>query len=246
MKKKGLAGLLAGAMMLLLCGCDALDEMRDAQAFYQDGKIVYEGVTYQLLPKCDEFQPKLDAEKGTIYVTASDVPVLLSTLSAEEMLYRSENGDFLWSHEKAYCRVERHGEISKRMQENFETETVCYHYMVWEDAENWMPAEYEYVLTDEQMQALETLTANVEPQILGRGMYLEYDWYIDLEACSADMLFRRDGGQIAVAGDTYYLVMEENDQQHAFQVPDGMVSIFDEITEAYHSAYDYPEYDENT
>lgn len=247
MKKKIFALLLAGVMLFLLCGCDALDALRQQQAFYDAGKIVYEDVTYQLLPDCDELQPTLDYEKGMLYVTPADVPVLLTTIMAEEYLYRSEDGDFLCSsgHYTVYCREDRHAELSKIIREGFQTEMVCYEYEVF-DPRTLEFSFGEYVLTEEQVTALETLTANVEPQILGEGLSLNYDWYIDLEACSEDMLFRRDGGRIAVAGSTYYLVMEMGSERRAFQVPEGMVSVFDDITEAYRDAYDYPEADRNT
>lgn len=64
----------------ILCSCDALDEMRDKQAFWQkDGSILYNGNTYVKLPVYKELNYKAYDHESYIHITEKDVPVLLSS-----------------------------------------------------------------------------------------------------------------------------------------------------------------------
>ena len=249
MKKKILALVLAVTLVFLLCGCDALDQLRQQRALYDGGKIIYQGVTYKLLPACDELQPEIDSDRP-VYATTEDVPLLLITTEAHENLYLSKDGNFLLEpysgYRVIYCREDMHGQVSQKIRDGWEYTKVYYEYMVYTEEDSWDFEMHTYMLTQEQVEALEFLTENVEPQTLGEGMSLQTDWGVYLSECSEDSLFHRDSGHISVAGSTYYLVLEDNGKQVAFQVPEGMVSVFDEITEAYRSAYDYPEADQTT
>ena len=243
MKKKFLALFLALTMVFLLCGCNALDQLRDQRAEYDGGKILYKGVTYQLLPDCDQLQPKLSPKR--IYAVTPDVPLLLIASKSHEYLYLSEDGNFLatdYGKHIVYCREDMHQQLSQTIKDGWEYTRVYYNYDVFDEDYNYEERTYE--LTQEQIEALEFLTNNVEPQTLGQGMSLTRDWYIFLYQCSEDGLFSRRSGQIAGAGSAYYLILDDTDGQVAFQVPEGMVSIFDDITEAYFNDYDALEYDE--
>lgn len=244
--KKFLAFFLACTMLFLLCGCNALDQMRQQQAFYDNaGNIIYEGVTYQLLPECDALKPKPDRQEGYIYVTPADMPVLLSRIMSTEWLYRSVDGDFLCSAEQStavYCRTERYEQISKIIREGFEMTKMCYSFFVWNE-ELWEYTEQQYMLTEAQIRALKTLTTTVTPQILGDGLVLQYNWGVDLQACSEDLLFRQDCGLIAATENSYYLIMQNQQQQVAFQVPADMNGVFNDITSAYRGSPSSPEAD---
>ncbi len=64
----------------ILCSCDAIDEMRDKQAFWQkDGSILYNGNTYVKLPLYTEVNSKDFGYDSYIHVTEKNVPVLLSS-----------------------------------------------------------------------------------------------------------------------------------------------------------------------
>ena len=74
---------------------------------------------------------------------------------------------------------------------------------------------------------------SVAPTVLGDGMYLDWDYYIDLQACSKDMQFRRDSVRISVSGSTYYLYRYVNGEEQVFTVPETYRAVFEEITRAY-------------
>lgn len=243
MKKRVFAIFLAAVLTLSLCGCDALDEMRQRQIFLNEDTVTYQGVTYRRLPPCDELQPKTDTDT-TLYVTAQDVPVLLTTVLYEDSLNPSLDGDFLWG-DSIYCREDRHEEILKTIQEGFTPTKMRYTYYTF-DEDTYEDTMQEYVLTTEQIKALETVTANVTPQKLGEGISLSRDFTLWLEECSEDLLFCRDSMQLAASGSTYYLILEVNQETLAFPVPAGMNDTFDTITEAYRSAFLLPESEQYT
>lgn len=236
--KRICAVLLVVLQLFLLCGCSALEEMRDNQAFYDAGKIVRNGVTYQLLPSCEDLSPTVDYTR-LIYVTAPDVPVLLSTIYANEVLRVSEDGDFLVniSDDSIYCRQDLHQQLSQRIRDGFTPAVFCYSYEVYEE-DTWDYTEERYTLTDEQVDVLELITSTVEPQTMGDGWSLDYDWSVTLEGCSEDMLFRRSEMDIAYTGRSYYLVLYTDTETLAFAVPDGCNDQLDKITEAHRTAWE--------
>lgn len=235
MKKRIFAFVLAACMVFLLCGCDALEELRQQRAEYEWKDIVYQGVTYKKLPICPALNPEVDYERP-VYVTEPDVPLLLITTHATAYFYRSQDGNFLLhdSSEAVFCREDMYDQIESVILKGWEYTKVYYEYSVYTQDDPWGYEERRYMLTQEQTEALEFLVANVEPQILSDGMYLQSDYSVELTECSEDELFCRTRSRIAAAGNTYYLILEE---RQAFQVPDGMVSVFDDITEAYRTAY---------
>ncbi len=219
--------------LFLLCGCNALDQMRETQAFYDVGKINRNGVIYQLLPSCEELNPPADLT-SIVYVTPPDVPVLLSRLLANEQLWLSTDGNFLISlyDDNIYCRQEMHQQMSQRIREGFTPEVVCYSYETY-DEETDDVSEDTYILTDEQVEVIELIISTVEPQTMGEGWWLDYDWSVALEECSADMLFRRSDLEIAVSGRTFYLLLYTDTETLAFTVPTGCNAQLEEITKAY-------------
>lgn len=242
MKKRFLVLFLVLTMVFLLCGCDALDELRLQRAEYDWRDIVHQGVTYKKLPVCPALNPEIDYDRS-VYVTGSEVPLLLTKIESLAHLYQSKDGKFLLQDygETVYCREDLFEEVSKTIREGWEYTKVFYEYTVYTQNDPWEYEEKRYVLTREQTEALEFLVTNVEPKILSDGMYLQSDYSLVLTECSEDELFCRTRSRIAVAGNTYYLILEE---RQAFQVPEGMTSVFDEITEAARNIYDFPESDQ--
>jgi len=103
--------LIISVFGALLCGCDGLDKMKASQAFFtEDGKIIYGNTEYLPLPECDELLPVIDNEFEYIYVTAKDVPVLLSQFLCEEYQFCG-NGKFLtnvYDETNYYCRTDEY------------------------------------------------------------------------------------------------------------------------------------------
>lgn len=245
MKKRIFVFALAALLLVLLCGCNALDELRETRAEFDGENIVYQGVTYSKLPVCPALYPDIDYDR-VVYVVEPDVPLLLISTYCQEQLYQSRDNDFLVHdyEETVYCREDIHAEVSKAIREGWEYTKVYYEYMVYTN-DGWDYEEHRYMLTREQIEALELLTTNVEPQKLDEGMQLQSDWCVNLYECSEDELFQRYSGQIAVVGSTYYLLTDDHQlNELAFKVPAGMVSVFDDITEAYRSAYEDEDFDQ--
>lgn len=237
MKKKIFVFALAAVMLFLLCGCDALDELRETRAEFDGENIIYQGVTYVKLPVCPALNPDADYDNA-VYVVEPDVPLLLISTHCQEQLYQSEDGNFLVYDykETVYCREDMHAKVSKSIREGWEYTKVYYHY--YEYSDDWDTQVQKYMLTQEQIDALELLTTNVEPQKLDEGMQLQSDWRVSLYECSEDELFQRYSAQIAAVGSIYYLLIDDHQlNELAFKVPEGMVSIFDDITEAYRNAF---------
>ena len=240
MIKRTFALVLLLSLLLSLTGCNWLDEMRQQQAFFDAGKIVYNGITYQLLPESDTLYPELDYSHY-IYPTTPDVPVLLSTIIANEWFYLSKDAAFLvGSNDSIYCRQDMHAQISQRIREGFTPEVICYFYDVW-DEKDYDYTEQAYILTDSQIEMLELVCSTVEPQSMNEGMSLDYHWSILLYECSADLLFQRTSSlRIAGVGRVYYLLLETAEGNKAFRVPDGCNAELDALTEYYFDDYEKP------
>jgi len=239
MKKRILAFSLVLVMIFLLCGCDALDELRSQRAKYVWKDIVFQDVTYKKLPICPALNPEFDYD-SVVYVVEDDVPLLLTATHADARFYQSKDGNFLIyiGSEAVFCREEMYEQLSSTIAKGWEYTKVFYEYIVYSE-DGWDYEEHKYELTREQINALETLTTNVEPTTMGDGMYLRRDWTITLQESSEDGYFVRTSGSIVGSGDTYYLVIQDAKlRDQYFKVPDGLVSTFDDITEAYFSAYE--------
>ena len=238
MKKKVLALFLAITMVFLFCGCDALDELRAQRASMEGENIVHQGVTYIKLPICPALNPEMDYER-MVYLADPDVPLLLLTTYAKNIFYQSKDSNFLLhGSEVVYCREELYEQLSSTIAKGWEYTKVYYEYIVYSE-DGWDHEEHKYELTQEQIDALETLTTNVEPTTMEDGMYLRRDWTIALQESSEDGYFSRSSGSIVGTGNAYYLVIQDAKlRDQYFKVPDGLVSTFDDITKAYFSAYE--------
>ena len=215
-------------MLLCLCGCTELENMRKNQAFPgENGEILWNGSVYKALPDSEALYVE-DYYEDTVYLTAPDVPVLLSSMFSEALLLPSEDKAFLavLDTDNYYCREDRYEEIVSRIQEAFVPDLVCYRYTDY-------PNPKYYTLTQEQEEAITQLQQTVEPTVFSDGMYLDWDYYIDLQECSQDMLFRRERGGISICDSTYYLHRYVDGQEQVFEVPASYSDIFEEITRAH-------------
>ncbi len=215
--------LTVAGVLLCLCGCDALEDMRERQAFPGDnGEILWNGAVYKALPESACLYVETD---NTVYLTEPDVPVLLSIFS-ETPLYASADNAFLESYQTGtyYCREDQYEKMLSRIQGGVILDVVCYSYYT---QTGW---QY-HTLTKEQVEALEFVVRNTEPTVLGDGMYLGNEQFVDLQVCSKDMLFQRDYAGISVSGNAYYLYWYAEGQEQLFAVPEEYRAVFAEIVE---------------
>lgn len=238
--KRGLTILLILLQLCCLCGCRALDEMRKNQVFYdQSGQIRWNGSVYKALPYCEYLV--VDTGYDTVYVTADNVPVLLSSIFSLQELYVSTDSQFLVNYgeeETYYCKEADYEALCARLEAPFEPDILCYSY----EELNEDTFEYEYIyytLTEEQAAAVRQITQTAEPKTMEEGFLLDYDWSLFLESCSADMLLRRIDMEIAVSGEKYYLVAHEEEQTLVYTVPETLKATFDQIVSTYKQTEEY-------
>lgn len=237
--KRALVLLLAATLLCGLCGCTAIDEMRDNQAFFDDaGNIALGGKVYKLLPLCEYLSPQMD-DSRQIYLTDSDVPVLLSGLYAKQNLYISKDRSILVCGNEYYCIAEQYDTLCRRIQDGFEPEAACYYYYAYNE-QTWEYEETYYTLSQEQEEAIELVVTTVEPVSYNKtGISPEYDYFLDIYECSEDMLFQSCSTQILVKGDRYFVLLYTPEDQLTFAVPDGCNEIFSKIVSAYENAMGY-------
>ena len=230
-----LTGVLACLLCMSLTGCEALTEARNNHAVWQeDGSIRLGDVKYKELPASEQLSPMWDYSR-TINITAADVPVLLADQFGDRYDI-SEDGVFIGVFEYRdagnviYCREDKYDEIAARINAGFEPAGYCYMYEYW-DEETYAYYTRFYALNDMQIQAVDTVYATVEPEIRD-----DMDWdYVTLEACSADMLFREEIGELRKIGEKYVLTKQAYDQEDGewitscYLVPSEMNSLFASI-----------------
>lgn len=241
----------------LLSGCDALDELREKQAYYtEDRKIVYNDAVFVLLPENELLQPVYDYSADCqLNITGKDVPVLLSSMLSERTLYMTEDGIFLCGYDDTrngnivYCREDKYDEIVARMKEEFKPTKACYFYNIY-DTETYENSGGHYVLSDEEFSAVKEVMITTTASNLPSNAYIEYDYTISLELCSEDLLFRKYAMDISLLDNQYYIIYHsEDDTTSIYTVPDSYNEIFSNILKDgmeaeinYHMEYEDYEY----
>lgn len=239
--KCGFVLLLIIVQLFCLCGCRALEEMRQNQvSVNEDGSITWKGAVYKALPRSEYFW--VETGYDAVYVTKPDVPVLLSPFVYEKELYISLEGDFLvgeqeeWEDWIYYCPVAQYDALCKRITEPFTADKICYTYDVYDDDYDYH-TEY-YTLTEKQIAAIAHVLQEVEPTAMQVQWLPDYEWSVMLMECSEDMLLRRESLEIAVNGDSYCLFAYTENGALVYNVPNTMVAVFQEITATYIDAYE--------
>ena len=238
-KLKRLIGcLLLAALVVSLCGCSALDALRESQCYFDGEDILRNGQIYRKLPSCDTLYPELDYEQS-IYVTEDDVPVLLISFLAKAHLLPSLDGAFLSTlyGDTIYCREDLYDSTVDKIRNGFTPEIVCYSYYAYSEDSYEVTEEF-YTLTKEQTDVLSLITSTVEPEVWSEDWSLNCQWYIYLEECTQDRLFRQSQLEISFTGRTYYLTLYTDTQTLVFAVPDGCKAMLDDITKAYRNSWD--------
>lgn len=239
--KRGFVLLLIVVQLFCLCGCRALEEMRQNQvSANEDGSITWKGTVYKALPRCEHLW--IETGYDAVYVTEPDVPVLLSPIFTEKELYVSVEGDFLVEEQEAwedwiyYCPASQYDALCKRITEPFVTDKICYTYDVYDDDYEYH-TEY-YTLTEKQIAAITHVLQEIEPTAMQAEWLPGYEWSVQLMECSEDMLLRRESLEIAVNGSSYCIFAYTDTEVLVYTVPSTLASVFEQITAAYLDAYE--------
>lgn len=228
--------LLVGAMVFALCGCDALDDMREHQIFPEtDNSFIIDGVRYLELDVNDYFAPG-ETPVGDYFLTEPDVPVLLSTQFYIGALELTQDGRFCrdWHRGLWFCREDIFEEMQARNREPFVPDTLFYTYVTWDEFGEWHDAEY--ILSDAEVAAI-AQTLQGEPLQLGDGIYISSDWEFGLSEATSDLLFRYGGPSIAKAGGSYFVSTYKDSGATTYKVPEELNPLFEKICAAYLSEY---------
>lgn len=224
---------------IFLNGCDALDELREQQAFYtEDGDILVNGVLYKELPQNEYLSPPYNNwDSPEISLTEKDVPVLLSIFFADDYLYPDDNNEYLQSSNSSiyYCREDIYDEIASRIENDTELDNICYTYDVYSEETDEYSSE-NYFLTTAQQRIVRSVLSNITPTDITNdsSYYYDYEWQISIEFCSEDLLFRDYVGDICVNGNEYTIITYSDDGiAMEYRVPEVYEDTFKEITQPY-------------
>lgn len=219
-------------ILLSLCGCSYLDELRATRAYGPKGGIlVLDGTEYKILPVNQYFSPNM-GNTTTIYAVQDEtIPLLLIDIYGD---YggKSEDGQFLSLYSATgrqyYCRAELYDSLLYRMIGDFEPEVYAYFYYDYEVGRN-VP----YTLTTQQAEALETVLSTQEPYQLPSNTTLNYRYYVALYQCSSDHLFRKYICNLYYNDGRYYMTMASLSEQatYIYDVPQELTLVFDAIME---------------
>lgn len=201
------------AALILVClsatGCNAIDDMRAHHGFYtKTGSIMLGDTEYLLLPENEYFSPLSD-NADAVYVTDKDVPVLLSAMLGDGFdLYNDglilSNG--IYGEDQNYCRADKYDEIAAQMVGEFHPTGCCYTYSVL-DTETEMYEERNYLLTEEQVEAVNEVLGTVERVTRAQNVKYTYDYGIELYACTDNMLLQNWVCNIEKNDNAYYIVI---------------------------------------
>lgn len=223
--------------LILVClsatGCNAIDEMRESQAFYtENGGVKLRGTDYIPLPENEYFRPFKHDDSTVIRITEPDVPVLLSPEFGDYgSLYN--DGEILYSNymDIYYCRVDKYAEYNAVLAAPFEPTGYCYTYHVL-NTDTMQYIEHIYQLTAEQAKAVDDILATVTPTVQDENANYTYDYFVELNACDDTMLLRDEAVHISINGKEYTIVRHNYNGQREdleYAVPSEYSSIFDSI-----------------
>lgn len=117
-----------------LCSCQALDKMRDDQAFYQvsEREIVWHDQTYKIL-HTGKFHI-ISTRSKELHVTAPDVPVLLSGLEGIYATLERTDDTVISVYGNYYVRKDKY----EAVQEVIESAVLDHYYLsFYPDSHNW-------------------------------------------------------------------------------------------------------------
>ncbi len=238
------ASLLLTVMLLTtLSGCVSLDDMRSRHAIRTSSEIIeYNGATYRYVSKAYDYdgvlQPFVSDGAETITITAPDVPLLLTNLFGDTLAI-TEDGRFLvseYNYATIYCRTDCYDEIIARAKQPFTPTGYCYEYPTVDEDGRFGSALYH--LSDKQAQTIRTILTTVKAESYTYLPEMFETSFVTLQACSDDLLFRRDYVMdIYILEDGYCLALppdSDEDPAHTlYPVPKQLESAVAELLAPY-------------
>lgn len=185
--------VLVLSLCLCLTGCNMIKEMRAAHGILQeDGAILLGGEEYIELPISQTLAPRFAEDYA--YVTAADVPVLLSGILGEAHLI-SRDGVFLLNDEDYslesiyYCRRDKYDAVKEQIENGFTPVGYMYTYEMLTDPDMFETETKEYTLSVDEVQALEAVRADVIPATVFSEIQSSY--VAEIYLCSEDTYFKQ-------------------------------------------------------
>lgn len=230
--KRIIAALLLCILALNCAGCANLDEMKASHAIWKDEAqttLELNGETYKRLSVNNHFEI-WEYDDEAVFVTAEDVPVLLSEqfgtrmdISKDHIILESswyENDRYIF-----YCRADKYDEVAKQVVEGVSLDLMVYDYWNDESGET-----ITYTLTAEQKNAVEAVL-KTQPTSLGVNGYAE-DYGVWLYRRSKNHPFGEMIGNLSVLNGEYRIIMSIDDDL-CYYVPAELNTQFDQIMKKY-------------
>ncbi len=225
--KRALALCLACLLIAGLCGCSALDEMRQNQAtMLENGDISWNDTIYKPLPKNPLFSP-LRNDTFDVYATKPDVPVLLSNMAYESVLFADSDAVLLEDITQGiwFCRQDHYAEYAAKMNEPFTPTSICFEHGYYDqDSDSYVSSLQ--LLSQEQAATIRWLLYTVEPLVLDEGFSLNREWSIDLQEASEDLMMRQHLAELFFSGTQYYLCLYKDGVSTLYQIPEESAKLF--------------------
>ena len=247
--------LVVSTLLLTLCGCGWLDEMKKTHGLWNDDGSISLGDSQYLLLPYDEYLNPEDEDNIWVYVTDKSVPVLMSRSEGERMT-KSDDGVFLvnemsedfitkpdeedtWP--RVYCRADKFEEIEKQIENGVEYNEYYYSYEMYDaDTAEW--ATKRYYLTDIEAGAVNDILSFGEEMVLPEYTEQRYDRSYAMYHCSDNGYFNYYAFNLCSYNSNYYLVVESwmekpddysvSSVNRIYEVPYEFHSVFNEIMKA--------------
>ena len=250
--------VLVCMLCAMLSGCQALEDARAMQGFW-----IEEGLSFRLgdsqyirLPASDTLDllyVDYDAEVSDIYVTTEDVPVLVSSVYGVALTPSSDGRLCVASDEygeifsdmlsEVYCRSDYYDALVQQLEQGFKPDGYCCLYSEWDD-ERYTYNERLYRLTAEETAAIDVMLES-ERTYLPDMTVPTYEYSIELNFCSEDMMLQEFAVELCYADNRYFLLGEDFDAQWVVYVPmqyaqiaDALLTPVREDFESYEEEYD--------
>lgn len=221
--------LILAIICIAMSGCQALDDIRQSRiTLTEAGNILYGNHEYILLPECEYLSPNFDYYSSLLYLAEEDVPLLLTSIfSTEHSVSTDEKfigADYYGDSPRYYCRDDIYEDIIKRINDGFKPDGYCYEYYNYESGSDML-----YQLTEAECKDIQTVLREVSPTLLPDIANINYDTFVALEACSADLLFRNFAYNIYELDGKYYISAISGEQYMIYNVPEELNDSFKNI-----------------
>ena len=245
--KKFIALVVALLLMSVsLCGCSELDDMREAQAFWttEDSidSITYQGVEYKKMDVTNPPDPLYNRDDlKFIYVTESDVPVLLSQhLSEYDTFHISEDHSFIYGsmynykiyapEAVLYCKADMYNDMMSKFNEGIEYTKYGMGYYVFDENTGDTTWDY-YYFTQEQIDAVNKVLKEVEAT-QDDSIDVEQSYVCQVDKISEDDYFGRYAFDIYTDFEGSYWIVQYSDALElctCYEVPKELNDFFAEL-----------------